>query len=256
MLTTDELLLQRPELVNLYVYDVCLTTGSLLYSCAGGIGVTKEPYVVDMHKFIKTSTCVKTVKFFFEQDFGSCYTKRKYYSSREVFNKTVKFNNPSSAESARLYLLWVGSGFKQRYRERGYDALYSPTSFTYDGLALASRQSREKNLLFRKEDFSTMAESIINDNVFLHLYLPSEFGAYGAGFKWNEKVLDTYIRVVNEFSAIGHKVCVSCLFEKRGRIFRDYRPFFPNFTHLVVPGFKVCKLTSSPEFSEIHFFNF
>lgn len=255
-LTVGELLLQRPELTDLYVYDTCLTTGSLLYSCAGGIGITKEPFIVDMHRFIKTSTCVQALRSFFEADFAGYYTRRKYHAARERFNELGLTGGLSSAESARLYLLWSGGGFKQRYRGRGYEALYAPTSIDYEGLAQASRQSREKNLLFRREDFSTMAESIINDNVFVYMHLPAEFGVYGAGFKWSEKVLSDYVRIANEFATLGHKVCVSALFERRGMIFRDYRDLFPDFHHLVIPGFKVSELTFNPEFSEIHLFNF
>lgn len=255
-LTTAELLLQRPELTDLYVYDICLTTGSLLYSCAGGIGITKEPFIVDMHRFIKTSTCVHALKSFFKADFGNYYTRRKYYMARERFNELGLVGGLSSAESARLYLLWSGGGFKHRYRGRGYDALYAPTSIDYEGLAQTSRLSREKNLLFRREDLSTFSEGIINDNVFVHMYLPSEFGVYGAGFKWNEREMEKYVRVVRELGSFGYKVCVSGLFERRGKIFRDYRELFPEFDHLVLPGFKVSELTFEPKFSEIHLFNF
>ena len=245
ILTAEGLLLQRPELKNLYVYDVNLTTGTLLYSCAGGIGVTKEPYIVDMHQFLSTTMVVGALKSSIERDFGGMYTRRRYYTVRERFNE-----DPRNARMATLYMLWVGGGFKQRYRGRGYDAPYTPMIANFDGIAEASRQSREKNLLFRKEDFSSLSESIINDNVFLHLYLPTEFGTYGSGFVWNEKVLQEHVRVANEFGALGHKVCVSALFERRSMIFRDYRSMFPGFHHLVVPGFKVF------EFSEMHFFNF
>lgn len=256
LLTAKTLLLQKPELTGLYVYDACLTTGELLYSCAGGVGVTKEPFMVDMHKFLKTSTCASALTSIFEGEFGGDYTRRKYHAAREAFNEKGITGDLSSVESARLYLLWVGGGFKQRYRGRGYDAMYTPTSFDLEGIAQASRQSREKNLLFRKEDLSTMAESIINENVFVHMYLPAEFGTYGPGFMWNQHTLSKYVRVANEFSALGHKVCVSALFERRCKIFRDYRNFFPGFDHLVLPGFKVSRLTFAPEFSEIHLFNF
>ena len=38
-------LLKRPDVLDHYIYDVNLTTGSLLYLSKGGIGVTKEPYI-------------------------------------------------------------------------------------------------------------------------------------------------------------------------------------------------------------------
>lgn len=255
LLTTEALLHQRQELQQLYVYDATLTTGSLMYSCAGGIGITKEPFVVDMHKFIGMPYCVKVLRSTFREDFGERYTKARYFLVRERFNEKALFSL-SQIWSARLYLLWGGSGFDQRYKRRGYNASYSPTFVDYDGLAEASRRSREKNLLFRKEDFHTMSESILNDNVFLHAYFPAEYGVYGAGFKWSRDTLADYVRAINELGSFGHKVCVSALFERRGRIFRDYRKLFPGFSDIVIPGFKVSELIATPSFSEMHLFNF
>ncbi len=254
-LTVDKLLQAKPNLRGLFVYDVCLTNGSLLYSSAGGIGVTKEPYIVEMHKFIKSSAAVHALKSAFEKEFSSQFTKRKFYALRERMNEGG-MESDSLDTWAKLYLLWCGSGFRHRYRGRGYDGLYQPTSLNYEALTTASRQSREKNLLFRKEDFYSLSESIINENVVVYLYVPSEFGAYGAGFKWSKERLSYYVRMINEFHELGHKVCVSAMFEKRGRVFREYSSLFPNFDHLVAQGVKVSELTSESDFSEIHFFNF
>lgn len=253
--TVGKLLKAKPELRDLYIYDVCLTNGSLLYSSAGGIGVTKEPYIVEMHKFIRSSSAVYALKSAFEKEFGSKFTKRGFYALKEKMNEgLVGFDSLDTW--AKLYLLWCGSGFKHRYRGRGYDGLYQPTSLDFEAMAMVSRQSREKNLLFRKEDFCSLSESLINENVVVYLYIPSEFGDYGAGFKWSKDRLSSYVRIINEFHELGHKVCVSAMFEKRGRVFRDYRLLFPNFNHLVAQGVKVSELTSESDFSEIHLFNF
>lgn len=255
-LTIPQLLLLRPELREMYVYDVTLTNGSLLYSCAGGIGVTKEPFLVDMHLFLKTSTSVTAIKRLFESEYGGEYSRRKFHSSRQRFNEDPRRDVFSSERMARLYLLWAGSGFKHRYRGRGYDAQYGPVSLELENLAMVSRHSREKNLLFRREGFSTLSESICHDNVFLHAYLPTEFGSYGSGFTWSERALLNYVRILNEFHELGHKVCISALYKRRGRVFRDYMGLFPQFHHVEVAGFKVCELTLEPEMSEIHLFNF
>jgi len=254
-LTTQALIEAKPELRGLYIYDVCLTTGSLLYSSAGGIGVTKEPYVVEMHRFIKSSAAVNALKSAFAAEFDGQFTRRRFHALKERMNEgLIGFDSLNAL--AKLYLLWCGSGFKQRYRGRGYDGLYQPTSLNYEALAIASRQSREKNLLFRREDFCSLSESVINENVVVYLYIPSEFGSYGAGFKWSRDRLSSYIRIINEFHELGHKVCVSAMLERRGRVFRDYRMLFPDFDHLVIEGVKVSELTSEPDFSEIHLFNF
>lgn len=250
-----EFLVARPDVKNLYIYDVNLTTGSLLYSCAGGIGVTKEPYIVDMHKFIKSTTCAMALEKTFQARFGSTFLRRRFIALREEFNqRSVKLR--SIADCADLYLLWMGGGFTQRYRNLGYDAIYHPSSVNLDQIRNASRLSREKNLLFRKEDFFSMSEGIINENVVVYCHLPAEFGDYGAGFRWNEKTLKGYVRILKEFHELGHKICVSAVHERRGSVFRSYTDLFPDFDHLVVPGFKVSELTFEPQSSEIYLFNF
>ena len=254
-LTVKQLLKAKPELQRFYIYDVCLTNGSLLYSTIGGIGVTKEPYIVEMHKFIKSSSAIHALKSAFANEFNNQFTRRRFNALKERMN-AGSIKSDSLDSRAKLYLLWCGSGFRHRYRGRGYDGLYQPTLPNYESLTMASRQSREKNLLFRKEDFCSLSESVINENVVVYLYIPSEFGSYGAGFKWNKDRLNSYVRVINEFHKLGHKVCVSAMFEKRGRVFRDYVGFFPDFSYLIARGVKVSELTSESDFSEIHFFNF
>lgn len=254
-LTIDQLLAVKPELKDLFVYDVCLSTGSLLYSSAGGIGITKEPYIVNMHKFIKSSSAVSALRAAFSSEFNNRFTRGRFRALKERMNEGL-IRSVSLESQAKLYLLWCGSGFTHRYRGLGYDSLYQPTMPDYEAIATTSRQSREKNLLFRGEDFYSFSEGIINENVVTYLYLPSEFGSYGAGFKWDKNRLSSYVRVINEFHELGHKVCISALFERRGLVFRDYIDLFPNFNYTVTPGFKVSELTSEPKFSEIHFFNF
>ena len=255
-LVTEQIITFRPELKELYVYDISLTTGALLYACRGGIGATKELYIVDMHNFIKSSSVISSLKDNFAKNFGETFNKNRYLLLRERFNATASFTRDSSQKNAHLYLLWAASAFKNKYRGRGYDANYSPLKIDYSGLLLASRQSREKNLLFRKEDFYSFSESLLHDGVFLYFHMPTEFGKYGAGFIWNEKKLHAYVSMINELDALGHKVCISGVFERRGKIFRDYRPLFPQLDSLVVPRFKVPELTLTSYDSEIYLFNF
>jgi hypothetical protein len=253
--TTQTFLDLRPEFRDLYIYDIGLTTGAMLYSCAGGVGVTKEPYVVDMHRFLRAPTASSAIEEAFKWRFGKHFLRRRYLILREEFNSRAD-KLTSMSRCADLYLLWAGSGFTHRYRGKGYDGLYLPTSLDLRCVGNASRLSREKNLLFRKEDFSTLSESIINENVVVYCHLPAEFGTYGAGFRWNDKTLRSYTRILKEFHELGRKVCISATHERRGELFRDYKKMFPEFDHLTVPGFKVSELTFEPQTSEIYLFNF
>lgn len=246
----------RPDFYSFYIYDINLTTGTLLYSCAGGIGVTKEPYIVDMHKFLKASTSVSAIREVFKKRFGTRFLKPRYSSLCEKFNDRFGNKLNSITDCAELYLLWVASGFTHRYKGRGYDSPYFPTSLNLDLVKNASLLSREKNLFFRKEDFLSLSESIINDNVVVYCHLPAEFGKYGAGFKWNEKTLDFYIKTLKEFDELGKKICISAVYEKYGRIYRDYVSIFPTFNQIVIPRFKVSELTLESQTSEIYLLNF
>lgn len=254
--TVKSFLNLRPDLYSLYIYDINLTTGTLLYSCAGGIGITKEPYIVDMHKFLKASTSVSAIKEVFKKRFGTKFLKPRYSSLCEVFNDRFGNKLNSITECAELYLLWVASGFTHRYKKRGYDSPYFPTSLDLKFVEAASLISRRKNLLFRKEDLLTLSESIINENVVVYCHLPTEFGKYGAGFRWNEETLDFYIKTLKEFDELGRKVCISATYKKYGRIYRDYISMFPTFNHVIIPRFKVSQLTPESQTSEIYLLNF
>jgi hypothetical protein len=241
----------RPEFKSLYIYDILLSSGELLYSCAGGMGVTNEKYIVDMHKFISRPTSVGIIK----NTLPSPYTRRKYHSLREQFNERT-LRTESWAHCSELFCLWAGSSFSHRYREHGYDGSYMPTSVDGEGLNLCSQISREKKLIFRREGLSQFSESIITDQTVVYAHLPTEFGRYGAGFLWNEKTLGSLVRILTELSGIGYKVCISAQHERRGKVFRNYNRLFPSLDHIIVPQFKVSELTFENQNSEIYLFNF
>lgn len=250
-LTVPSFLDIRPDFRNMYVYDILLSSGELLYSCAGGIGVTDERYVVDMHKFISRATAVKTIR----DAMPAEYTKRRYNTMRERFNeRTLRVS--SWAHCSELYCLWAGSGFSHRYRDHGYDGIYSPTRVDYEVLSQCSKVSRDKRLIFRSEGLSKFSDSLITDQTVVYAHLPSEFGRYGANFLWNKKTLSRVVRVLGELSELGYKICVSARHEKRGRVCTDYSKIFPALSHIVVPQFKVSELTFETSNSEIYLFNF
>jgi hypothetical protein len=241
----------RPDLRDLFVYDIMLSTGELLYSCAGGIGVTDEKYIVDMHKFLSRPTSTKIL----QGSAPSTYTRRKYHSLRERFNeRSTKIQ--SWSHCSELYWLWAGSNFSHRYRDLGYDGVYFPVSVDYANLTRCSHASREKRLIFRQEGLSSFSESIITDQTVIYAHLPLEFGRYGANFLWNQATLNRLVRVLSELSEIGYKICVSAQHEKRGLVTRDHVGIFPFLSHVVIPQFKVSELTFENTNSEIYLFNF
>lgn len=251
----DGFLVEKPEVLDFYIYDVNLTTGSLLYRSKGGIGVTKEPYIARMHEWIKTSTIKSTLECAYKTAFREDIGKWRYMKLKERFNEYAE-KLDSWEKCAELYLLWVGSNYTHRYRNKGYDGIFFPTSLKTNQLINASHISREKNLLFREEDFFSFRESVINDNVVIYAHLPREYGKYGAGWMWNEDSLHRFIRIINEFLLLDRKVLISASHELRGRIDLDYKKYFPEMNHLIIPEFKESRLLASASNSEIYLFNF
>ncbi len=249
--TISSLLDQKPELKSLYIYDILLSSGELLYSCAGGIGVTEEKYIVDMHKFISRPVSVGLLK----RTIPSQYTRRKYNTLRERFNeRTLRVS--TWTHCSELYSLWLGSGFSHRYRNLGYDGSYLPSTVDYETLEICSQVSRDKRLIFRQEGLSKFSDSIITDQTVVYAHLPSVFGRYGANFLWNEKALETTVRIFRELYELGYKVCISSQYERRGLLCTDLTERLPFLSHITIPQFKVSELTFENSNSEIYFFNF
>jgi hypothetical protein len=246
---------ERLDVLDYYIYDIDLTTGSLLYSCRGGIGVTKERYVVDIHSALQSPTFSAALREKYNKVFGTNPTKRKYLVLRDNFNKSLGFSL-TRQDCVDLYLLWSSSGFLHKYRDKGYDAMYLPQIPKYTEIKSASVISGQKRLLFRKEDVFTMSEGIINDNVVVYMHIPDSYGMYGAGFLWTEKKLRSTIEILKEFDFLGYKVCISATLTKYGRPYRDYSGLFNNFSRIEVSGFKGSELTTESSFSEIYFLNF
>jgi hypothetical protein len=232
--TIQQFLQIRPDIKDLFVYDLSLTSGEMLYSCAGGIGGTKEKYLVQMHNFLKHKSSASILRSVFNENFKNGTSRAMYTRLREKFNENIdKFG--SLEDCAKLFLLWSFSGFSHRYRTFGYDGGYCPIAVDYDHVQSTSQISRDKNLIFRREDSEKFSEHLINSNVFLYFYLPSTLGVYGPNFKWNKRVINTIVSKICEFNSKGYKVCVSTKNTYRGiGIFRYFNlPSFLETSYVV-----------------------
>jgi hypothetical protein len=253
----EEFLAQRPDILEYKIFDLNLTSGRLLYLAApGGIGFTKEPHISKMHEWIRTSTSTKTLIDEYEKRYGEAIGKWKYHRLREVFNEEDK-DLPKWTSCARLYLLWMGSNFTQRYRKDGYDGVFFPREVDFELFRSASIVNRVKLLGFEKKDIFSFKDGLVDKNTVLYSHLPTAFGTYGAGWVWNKPNLDRFIRVTNELAEMGYNVLISSQFSSRGRVKLDYRPLFPGFTHLEIKeSFKESKTFANFWESEMYMFNF
>jgi hypothetical protein len=152
--------------------------------------------------------------------------------------------------------LWALSGFTHRYEDVGYKGIYNPAPINLESIQTASRVSREKGLLFRKENLFTFSESLINDNVVLYAHIPSIYGQYGSRNTWTQDKFYELVNVLKELDSLGYKVCISALYQKRGQVMINYPELFDKFDYSVVLQFKDTNLGSSHKDSEIYLYNF
>ena len=251
----EEFFAQRPDVRGLYVYDLNLTTGKLLYSCAGGIGVSKERNMVEMHNFISKKYSSTLLKETFRTIFGDKFSLQKYIRLRTRFNDKPNKTH-SSRDCAELYCLWAATNFSHRYIMSAYDGHFLPARLNYDGVDMASRISRSKEIKFRKESLSSFSESVINSNTVLYMHFPEEYRNYGCGFRWNSKMLEYYVSSCNELHSLGYKVCVSAEYVRRGLVLKDYPAMFPEFEYVEASPFKSIRSEVHKRSSEIYLMNF
>jgi hypothetical protein len=245
----------RPDIKNYYIYDLLLSSGSLLYSCMGGIGVTKEKYLVDMHQALKLSTFSTAIKEKLQSQFKNGFTRPAYFRLREKFNKK-NYKTKNLNDCAELYCLWICSNFAHRYKLHAYDGVYLPIMPDLQEIKNSSIISKDKKLLFRKEDLYSFSESLVGDNVIIYMHLPDTFGKYGAGFYWSLNGLKETASIINELSSMGYKVCISARARKLGSPAIDYKELFPLLRVILVEEFKVSKLNSRAVESDIYLLNF
>lgn len=247
---------ERPEFLNLKIYDLDLTTGKLLYSCAGGIGVSKERYMVEMNSFIMLHNSAYLLEKTFKRHFGDSFGYRKYVRLKCRFNekRDIKLKTPN--DCAELYCLWSASDFVHRYLSDGYDGHYMPRPIDYEGVFEASVCARDRQLEFRREDFLSFRESVITDDMVLYVHMPYEYRQYGCRMKWTSRDFEDRVRIMNELHHLGYRVCISAEYERRGLILRDYPSLFPEFSHIVISPFKSIESGVRKPASEIYLLNF
>lgn len=214
--TIHEFLEIRSDIRNMYVYDVLLSSGEMIYACAGGIGITKERYITDMHKFLSIAPSYKYISDVYFNVFNNTFSRGTYLRIRAAFN-----DNPSLScwkDHAILYCLWASSSFRHKYLGRGYNARFSPREINIENIEYFSNISRNKKILFRKEDFNSLSESIIHDGVVIYAHLPNSFGKYGCDFFWNKQSEYRLLRNLTELGDMGYKFCVSADYSLKSRL--------------------------------------
>ncbi len=254
-LTAAEFLKKRPDIESSKIYDLQLSTGDLLYRCApGGVGVTKEKFIPQLHAFIQRKNSLSVIEEMWSKEFKHGQSEIDFIRLRSLFNSKMP-RVQSWTDCARLYCLLAASGYNHNYYNKSFTASYFPYKIDFDELRSLSSLSRDKNLQFDSTDMLSFNEREVDKSTVIYLHIPIQYGKYGLGYVWSKRKLKTVQTVFNDLDQLGYRICVSALYERRNFLVHKEN-VFPNFhkeliVHQNDEKYGLTRLTS-----EIYYTNF
>ena len=255
VLTAEKFLQHRPDIANLKIYDLQLSTGDLLYRCApGGIGVTKEKFIPQLHAFFQRKNCISVLEEMWTKEFKCGDSEILFINSRSLFNSKMP-RIQSWSDCARLYCLLASSGYNHNYYNKSFTASYFPYNIDFDELETLSIQSRDKKLQFDTTDMLSFREKEVDKSTIIYMHIPFKYGRYGLGYVWSKRKLKTIQTVLNDLDQLGYRICVSALYEKRNALIHD-EEMFPSFHKDIIIHQNDEKYGLTRRTSEIYYTNF
>ncbi len=255
VLTADKFLDLRPDIRQSPIYDLQLSTGDLLYRCAaGGVGVTKEKHIPQLHSFLQNKNSVSIIETMWKDELKAGECDKSFTAAKAKFNsKTPRL--ASWSDCARLYCLLIGSGYSHLYSNKSFVGSYFPYNPDFISLRQFSELSRANKLEFDTTDMFSFKEQEVSKNTVIHLHIPHKFGVYGLGYVWSKRKLKTIRSVFNDLDELGYRICVSALYQKRNYLVHG-EDLFPSFHKNIVvhqddEKYGLVRLTS-----EIYYTNF
>lgn len=255
VLTAEKFLDFRPDIRQSKIYDLQLSTGDLLYRCApGGVGVTKEKHISQLHAFIQNKNSVSIIESMWRDDFKSGQCEKTFTEQKKKFNgKTPRLTTWN--DCARLYCLLIASGYTHLYTNKSFVGSYFPYNPDFAALRQFSNSSREKQLEFDTTDMFSFNEKEIDKDTVIHLHIPHRFGVYGLGYVWSKRKLRTIKSIFTDLDELGYRICVSALYQNRNYLVHE-EDLFPSFHRDIVvhqndERYGLIRLTS-----EIYYTNF
>lgn len=245
----------RPDFKELKIWDISLSTGHLMYHCApGGQGFTKEKFVIDLHNFLSLKSCTNQLQGMWSDHFKSGQSEEAYMKQRALFNSR-KPRLQTWTDCCRLYCLLVASGYAHKYSNKAYSASYFPYHLDLHGVSKASELMRSKSARLCNGDLMSFSESDLDDSSVVYMHMPGRFDRYGYNYVWSKRKMGQVVKAFNELNELGNKVCLSTLYENRGRVVHDLN-LFPGFKTYTVLHYEDRKYGFRRRTAEIYYTNF
>jgi hypothetical protein len=203
---------------------LCVESGSSYlpyYSASGKLIIcSDERFVLDLHKFLSTSTSLSLLKDVWVNEFDQGRNVRYAIALLQTTNirsalRSTAFK--SWTEVARYYCLLAQSGFSYHFRRRKLVMEFNnPIPPPFEQIREWQAGLQTKDLIYHNSGLKNFPISLVDDNTIIYLHVPAQPAQYGCGCVWNKRKVDLVKKQVCELAELGYKVCVSTAGHKWG----------------------------------------
>ena len=226
-----------------YIYDLGLSTGEVLYESAGGMGISDNIRIIQLHDLIKKPYAEQLIKEEFENTFKGKWGKAKFYRVRRDTNQELK--DPSRRTIARLYCLLASSGFGYKFDKFGnFKGDYFPHSLDTSEIVLNNRKLINPDFLLKHGSYKSFDKNLLTKKSLVYFHVP---------FPWTKVKKDQLFNYFNSLSIEGTDFLVSGKLMHRGKRDAEILNWSNNYSSIVLPQFKEPSSYSS---SDIFITNF
>ena len=226
-----------------YIYDLGLSTGEVLYESAGGMGISDNIRIIQLHDLIKKPYAEQLIKEEFENTFKGKWGKAKFYRVRRDTNQELK--DPSRRTIARLYCLLASSGFRYKFDKFGnFKGDYFPHSLDTSEIVLNNRKLINSDFLLKHGSYKSFDKNLLTKKSLVYFHVP---------FPWTKVKKDQLFNYFNSLSIEGTDFLVSGKLMHRGKRDAEILNWSNNYSSIVLPQFKEPSSYSS---SDIFITNF
>lgn len=226
-----------------YIYDLGLSTGEVLYESAGGMGISDNIRIIQLHDLIKKPYAEQLIKEEFENTFKGKWGKAKFYRVRRDTNQELK--DPSRRTIAKLYCLLASSGFRYKFDKFGnFKGDYFPHSLDTSEIVLNNRKLINSDFLLKHGSYNSFDKNLLTKKSLVYFHVP---------FPWTKVKKDRLFDYFNSLSAEGTEFLVSGKLMHRGKVDAEMLSWSNNYSSIILPQFKE---PSSHSSSDIFITNF
>lgn len=220
-----------------YIYDLGVATGEMLYEGSGGMGISQDKYILELHGLMRMPYAESLIHETFEKYFSNQWGPNKFYRLRSEVNRELK--NPSKRTMAKLYCLMACSGFRHNFDKHGnFIAGYFPHFLNTSEIKLKNKKLINSDFIFKFGKFGSIDKNLLTKDSLLYFHMPLSYGKYGHKIFWDRKEKLNVMDYFDFIDSQGLNFLVSSRFFFRGKKDLDLESWSKKYFNIIVPQFK------------------